>query len=46
MVDRYGVTAERPDVAGPRDAPSRATGLARAAARRVTATLADRRPAG
>jgi len=44
VVARYGVTAKRPDLPGPRDAASRATGLAQAAARRVARALADRSP--
>ncbi len=40
VVDRFAVAATRPDLAGPRDATSRAAGLASVAARRVALALA------
>jgi len=46
IIDAYQVEARVPDQPGPRDPKTRAARLARAAARRVATTLADRKPAG
>lgn len=46
IVDRFSITAERPDTAGPRDATSRATRLAGAAAHRIAAVLEARSGGG